>query len=312
MYNPYIGDSDYTQREVVVVPFAVHNQNILNLNAAFPAGMETLHQSCGYADYIDKYLTFPASGEQPPVFFNYTSEASCDLWTLIDNALFAVNPCFDVYVITQMCPVSWEFLGAPTQLIYTPPGADVYFDRTDVKQGQLIKLVSIGRPIAYLLVSYLRSAKRLYGSALQAACMAGHDTIVQTLLEHHTDVNAQGGHFGNALHAASAEGHDTIVQMLLEHHADANAQGGYFSNALHAASAEGHDKMLQMLLEQIIDVNAEADGLGYALEAFFSTKTTSQYRCYLTGEHNSLLRRSFASSPLISPHYFRTRHLIYR
>jgi carboxypeptidase D len=106
--------------------------------------METLHQSCGYADYIDEYLTFPASGVQPPVFFNSTSEASCDLWTLIDNALFAVNPCFDVYEITQMCPVLWDVLGIPTQLIYTPAGADVYFDRTDVKQGQLIKLLSTG------------------------------------------------------------------------------------------------------------------------------------------------------------------------
>lgn len=105
VYDPYIGDFDYIQQEVVVVPFAVHNQNMLNLNASFLAEMETLHQTCGYADYIDRYLTFPASGVQPPVFFNYTSDASCDIFTLIDNALFAVNPCFDLYEITQMRPL---------------------------------------------------------------------------------------------------------------------------------------------------------------------------------------------------------------
>ncbi|KAG9699739.1 serine carboxypeptidase, partial [Aureobasidium melanogenum] len=135
VYDPCIGDFDYTQEEVVVVPFAVQNQNILNLNASFLAKMENLHQSCGYADYIDKYLTFPASGVQPPVLFNFTSDASCDLFDLINEAALVVNPCFDIYEITQICPLLWDVLGFPTQLVYSPAGADVYFNRTDVKRA---------------------------------------------------------------------------------------------------------------------------------------------------------------------------------
>ncbi|KAG9963863.1 serine carboxypeptidase, partial [Aureobasidium melanogenum] len=116
VYDPVIGNFDYIHEEVVVVPFAAQNQNILNLNASFLAKMETLHQSCGYADYIDKYLTFPASGVQPPALFNFTSDASCDLFDLINEASLVVNPCFDIYEITQMCPLLWDVLGFPTQL----------------------------------------------------------------------------------------------------------------------------------------------------------------------------------------------------
>ncbi|KAH0361413.1 serine carboxypeptidase, partial [Aureobasidium melanogenum] len=135
IYDPVIGNFDYTQEEVVIVPFAVQNQNILDLNTSFLAKMETLHQSCGYADYIDKYLTFPASGLQPPVLFNFTSNATCDLFDLINEAALVINPCFDIYEITQMCPLLWDVLGFPTQLVYSPMGADVYFSRTDVKRA---------------------------------------------------------------------------------------------------------------------------------------------------------------------------------
>ena len=38
------------------------------------------------------------------------------------------------------------------------------------------------------------------------------------------DVNAQGGEYRNALCAASAEGHETMVRSLLENGTDINAQ----------------------------------------------------------------------------------------
>ena len=52
----------------------------------------------------------------------------------------------------------------------------------------------------------------------------------------------EGGYYGNALQAACSGGHDKIVQMLLEHGADVNAQGGLYGNALQAACSGGHDK----------------------------------------------------------------------
>lgn len=133
VYDPCIGDFDYVQEEVPAVPFVQANNNLFAFNQSFLDQLESLHQSCGYADYIDKYLQFPPPGPQPPVFFNLTSEANCDVFDLIDQYAFETNPCFDIYEINLQCPLLWDVLSFPTQLVYTPDGANTYFNRTDVK-----------------------------------------------------------------------------------------------------------------------------------------------------------------------------------
>jgi carboxypeptidase D len=133
VYDPVIGQFIYTQEEAVVVPYVQEYNNILNLNASFLAQLESLDQSCGYAALREKYLTFPPPGNQPAVYFNYTSEANCDVFSMIDNAALEVNPCFDIYEINQQCPLLWDVISFPTQLVYTPDGANTYFNRSDVK-----------------------------------------------------------------------------------------------------------------------------------------------------------------------------------
>jgi len=66
VYDPCIGQFDYVQQEVPAVPFVVQNNNLFNFNESFLAQLEDLHESCGYADYIEKYLQFPPAGNQPP------------------------------------------------------------------------------------------------------------------------------------------------------------------------------------------------------------------------------------------------------
>jgi carboxypeptidase D len=133
MYDPCIGQFDYVQEQVPAVPFLVKNANLFNLNESFMAETQSLHTSCGYQSYIDKYLVFPASGVQPQKQFNSTAEASCDVFDMIATAAFNPNPCFNIYEVNSMCPILWDVLGFPTSLVYTPPGASVYFDRADVK-----------------------------------------------------------------------------------------------------------------------------------------------------------------------------------
>ncbi|CAF9941404.1 hypothetical protein IMSHALPRED_002558 [Imshaugia aleurites] len=133
VYDPCIGQFDYTQEEVPAVPFVLENQALLQFNDSFLAQLESLDQSCGYAEYREKYLTFPPPGNQPAVFFNYTSEANCDVFDMIDNAALENNPCFDIYEVNQQCPLLWDVLSFPTQLVYTPEGAMTYFNRSDVK-----------------------------------------------------------------------------------------------------------------------------------------------------------------------------------
>ena len=133
VYDPCIGQFDYTQEEATAVPFVLENQALLKFNDSFLAQLESLDKSCGYADLREKYLTFPPPGNQPSVYFNYTSEANCDVFDLIDNAALTNNPCFDIYEINQQCPLLWDVISFPTQLVYTPEGATTYFNRSDVK-----------------------------------------------------------------------------------------------------------------------------------------------------------------------------------
>lgn len=98
--------------------------------------MESLlaaHTSCGYEAYIAEYLTFPTSGIQPPS--PYWADGDCDVFDIVNEAVLAVNPCFDIYAINQNCPILWDVLGFPTQLEYAPAGFDLYFNRTDVKEA---------------------------------------------------------------------------------------------------------------------------------------------------------------------------------
>jgi carboxypeptidase D len=136
MYDPCIGDWDFTQQEVPVVPFARSNNNVMNFNASFLSDLESRHQSCGYADILSTYLTFPPPGHQPAKFFNSSApnSTSCALWEALDHAAFTVNPCFDVYDVSAGCPLLWDVLGHRTQFDYTPQGApEPYPNRSDVK-----------------------------------------------------------------------------------------------------------------------------------------------------------------------------------
>jgi carboxypeptidase D len=119
----------------VVVPWVQQNNNIMGFNASFMSQLEKLDKSCGYAAYREKYLVFPPAGQQEPKYFNYTSEADCDLWDLIYNEAYHTNPCFNPYEPNLQCPLLSDPLGFPSDLIFSYPGLPVYFDRADVKKA---------------------------------------------------------------------------------------------------------------------------------------------------------------------------------
>ena len=65
VYDPCIGSFIIVGQEIPAYPFVLANQEILGLDQSTLDKMEALHNKCGYADFIDKYLTFPPPGNQP-------------------------------------------------------------------------------------------------------------------------------------------------------------------------------------------------------------------------------------------------------
>lgn len=102
MYDPCIGNCDYIAEEVVAYPYVEENNNMLAINSSYLATLKAIDESCGYAAYRDQYLTFPASGVQPPVP-DYGSE--CEINGKATDAAFKLNPCLNSYEINTQCPI---------------------------------------------------------------------------------------------------------------------------------------------------------------------------------------------------------------
>ncbi|KAK4897680.1 hypothetical protein LTR49_027944 [Elasticomyces elasticus] len=97
----------------------------------------------------------------------------------------------------------------------------------------------------------------VYGNALEAVSLGGHEAVVRLLLSKDADSNVQGGVYGNALQAASHGGHEAVVRLLLDKGADVDARGGEYGNALQAASWEGRRAVVSLLFDEDADLNAQ-------------------------------------------------------
>jgi carboxypeptidase D len=103
MYDPSIGP-DYVQLAVPITPFVYKYNDFLNFNETFLGQMADTHSVCGFADYIQKYYTFPPGGNQPAnLSLNSTGpeDVDCDLWHLAYKEAYKVNNCFNVYEINM-------------------------------------------------------------------------------------------------------------------------------------------------------------------------------------------------------------------
>lgn len=91
--------------------------------------------SCNYTSYLDTYLAFPPPAGPFPVLPDpYASETgACDIFDDVYNAALLVNPCFNIYHITETCPHPYSVLGIVNQGDYSPSSLQIYFNRTDVQ-----------------------------------------------------------------------------------------------------------------------------------------------------------------------------------
>ncbi|MCJ1244864.1 hypothetical protein MMC30_002065 [Trapelia coarctata] len=91
------------------------------------------------------------------------------------------------------------------------------------------------------------------GTALHYA--SPYEGIIQLLIDHRSDINAQDQDGRTSLHNAAQEGFDTVVRALLDHKADVSLEDQHGRTALHEASA--NMKVTQLLLEHKADVDAQ-------------------------------------------------------
>ncbi|GME64799.1 putative serine carboxypeptidase protein [Neofusicoccum parvum] len=133
--DPIIGD-EVLQQEVIVPQYVDFWSNLFFLNDSFVKDIKARADACNYTTYLDTYLTFPPPQEPFPTLpdpYYDESAASCDLWDDVYLAALEVNPCFNIYHITETCPHPYSVLGIVNSGDYSPPGLEVYFNRTDVQ-----------------------------------------------------------------------------------------------------------------------------------------------------------------------------------
>ncbi|KAJ9619817.1 hypothetical protein H2203_008088 [Taxawa tesnikishii (nom. ined.)] len=131
--DPIIGDGT-NQQETVIVPFVDYWENLLFLNDTFLEQIHERNDFCNYTSYFDTYLQFPPPGPLPLLPDPFASENyTCDMFDTVYAAVLEVNPCFNIYHITETCPHPWSVLGAVNTGDYVPPGEVVYFNRSDVQ-----------------------------------------------------------------------------------------------------------------------------------------------------------------------------------
>ncbi|KAK8008114.1 serine carboxypeptidase [Apiospora marii] len=129
--------TDAITENIPAVPFTDSLPGMFPFNESFSKDIHDRHQSCGYADYLDKYLVYPPSGPQPqpdPNNGNVTVEQKgcASMLSDIDDAMTAINPCFNIYQVTNGCPLPYDATGGVNG--YVPHGAPaIYFNQTAVK-----------------------------------------------------------------------------------------------------------------------------------------------------------------------------------
>jgi carboxypeptidase D len=134
MIDPYFA-TDYAGIELPAVPFAHYHSSVLNFNETYMASLDALDEKCGYKAFREEYFTYPPK-PFPTTTPHEPTSYECDVWGSMVNAITENNPCFDIYKITQMCPIPWDVLGFSEGTEYVPAGSQdqVYFGRSDVKK----------------------------------------------------------------------------------------------------------------------------------------------------------------------------------
>ncbi|TDL17652.1 alpha/beta-hydrolase [Rickenella mellea] len=123
---------DVVQEQIPAVPFVHKYEHVFAFNQTFLAHLDQRAEACGYAGYMDEFVTYPPKGLLPLPGGSTEGPDGCDLWDEIFDAALTVNPAFNIYRIFDTFPILWDVLGFPGSFPQTQT-TPLYFDRADVK-----------------------------------------------------------------------------------------------------------------------------------------------------------------------------------
>ncbi|OIW30706.1 alpha/beta-hydrolase, partial [Coniochaeta ligniaria NRRL 30616] len=137
IYDPSI--SDYMITAIASKAYVDYWSPVFPFNDTTSAELKNISATCGFDAYMDKYLTFPPAGPQPAILPGYYANGSripgCAADDLVYYASTELNPGWNIYQVTQLLPLPSDELGFPSSVFYSPPGLEIYFNRTDVKKA---------------------------------------------------------------------------------------------------------------------------------------------------------------------------------
>ncbi|KAJ5817062.1 Peptidase S10 serine carboxypeptidase [Penicillium robsamsonii] len=126
-----INDPSINDDSVLIYAPAVaalnHYSSVFALNETFMTEINHRADKCGYTDFLEKALTYP-----PPKNFPTAPDPNtpgCDVWDDIIKAATYVNPCFNIYHLTDFCPFLWDEMGFPS----LAGGRNNYFNSSAVQ-----------------------------------------------------------------------------------------------------------------------------------------------------------------------------------
>jgi ankyrin repeat protein len=106
-----------------------------------------------------------------------------------------------------------------------------------------------------------RHTSSSYTMALYQAACGGADSIVEMLIQHGVDIDADCGEYGSALAGAAVAGHVSVIKRLIEHGVQINARSKY-GNALqtlmHYTSIQRPKtlEVVELLVQHGVDIHA--------------------------------------------------------
>lgn len=86
-------------------------------------------EKCGYTKFLNEALTFPPPKNFPTAPNPYKND--CAVWDDIIMAATYINPCFNIYHLTDFCPFLWDEMGFPS----LAAGPNDYFNQSAVQKA---------------------------------------------------------------------------------------------------------------------------------------------------------------------------------